>query len=68
MCELFVVFFQSADMGGAFSQFVNSQDEFDQRLKGQVLDTASDDLNAPPPGSLSDVISVYEGALAPTVR
>ena len=59
MGELFVVFFQSADIGGALSQFVNSLDEFDQWFKGQVLDTTGVDLNAPPPGPLSDVISVY---------
>jgi hypothetical protein len=60
MGELFVVFFQSDNIGGALSQFVGSQDEFDQWFKRQVKDTTGVDLNVPPPGPLSDILSVYE--------
>jgi len=60
MGELFVIFFQSPDIGGAVSQFVASQDEFDQWFKRQVKDTTGVDLNVPPPGPLSDILSVYE--------
>jgi len=60
MGELFVIFFQGADIGGAVSQFVASQDAFDQWFKGQVKDTTGVDLNVPPPGPLSDILSVYE--------
>ena len=60
MGDLFVVFFQANDVGAAVSQFVNSQDEFDQWFKGQVKDTTGVDLNVQPSGPLSDVLSVYE--------
>ena len=60
MGELFVVFFQSDDIGGAVSQFVDSQDEFDQWFKREVKDITGVDLNVPPPGPLSEVLSVYE--------
>ena len=60
MGELFVVFFQGADIGGAVSQFVGSQDEFDLWFKGQLKDISGVDLSVPPPGPLSEVLSVYE--------
>jgi hypothetical protein len=61
MGALFVVFFQSADIGGAVRQFVGSQEDFDQWFKRQVQDLTGVDLNVPPPGPLSDILSVYEG-------
>jgi hypothetical protein len=61
MGDLFVVFFQSDDIGGAVGQFVGSQDDFDQWFKGQVKDITGVDLNVPPPGPLSEILSVYEG-------
>jgi len=60
MGDFFVVFFQSDDIGGAIKQFVGSQDEFDQWFKRQVRETTGVDLNVPPPGPLSDILSVYE--------
>jgi hypothetical protein len=60
MGDFFVVFFQSQDLGGAIKQFVESQDEFDQWFKHQVRDTTGVDLNVPPPGPLSEILSVYE--------
>ncbi len=61
MGALFVVFFHAPDIGGALRQFVGSQDEFDQWFKKQVMDTTGVDLNVPPPGPLSEILSVYEG-------
>ena len=58
--DLLVVFFQSNDINGAVRQFVGSRDEFDLWFKGQVKDITGVDLNVPPPGPLSDVLSVYE--------
>jgi hypothetical protein len=58
--ELFVIFFQSPNIGGAVGQFVASQEAFDQWFKGQVKDTTRVDLNVPPTGPLSDILSVYE--------
>lgn len=60
MGDLFVIFFQSDDIGGAVSQFVGSQDDFDQWFKRELRDITGVDLNVPPPGPLSDVLSVYE--------
>ena len=60
MGDLFVVFFQSNDIGGAVSQFVGSQHEFDQWFKREVQDITGVDLNVPPPGPLSEILSVYE--------
>jgi hypothetical protein len=60
MGELFVIFFQSPNIGGAGGEFVASQDAFDQWFKGQVKDTTGVDLNVPPTGPLSDILSVYE--------
>jgi hypothetical protein len=60
MGELFVIFFQSPNIGGSVGQFVGSQDEFDQWFKREVKDTTGVDLNAPPPGPLSDILSVFE--------
>ena len=62
MGELFAVFFQSTDIGGAVASFVGSQDEFDQWFKQQVKDTTGVDLNVPPPGPLSEILSVYEAS------
>jgi hypothetical protein len=60
MGELFVVFFQGGDIAGAVGQFVGSQDMFDLWFKQQVKDTTGVDLNVPPPGALSEILSVYE--------
>jgi hypothetical protein len=64
MGELFVVFFQSPDIGASVSQFVGSQDEFDQWFKQRVRTTTGVDLNVPPPGPLSEILSVYESRQA----
>jgi hypothetical protein len=58
--DLFVVFFQSEDVGGAIQSFIASQDEFDVWFKSQVLDATGVDIAQLPPGPLSEVLSVYE--------
>jgi hypothetical protein len=60
--ECFVVFFQSDNIGESVGQFVASADEFDRWFKRQVADLTGVDLNVPPPGPLSDILSVYEVA------
>ena len=60
MGELFVVFFQAPDIPGAVGAFVGSQDSFDLWFKDRVKDTTGVDLNVPPPGALSDILSVYD--------
>lgn len=60
MGDLFVVFFQAPDIRGAVAQFVGSRDAFDLWFKEQVKDATGVDLNVPPPGALSEILSVYE--------
>jgi hypothetical protein len=60
--ECFVVFFQSDNIGESVGQFVASTDEFDRWFKRQVADLTGVDLNVPPPGPLSEIVSVYESA------
>jgi hypothetical protein len=64
MEELFVVFFQASDIFGAVAQFVVSHDAFDLWFKEQVKNTTGVNLNVPPPGALSDILSVYEAPAA----
>jgi hypothetical protein len=64
MGELFVIFFQGADIGTALGTFVASRDDFDVWFKDQVKDTTGVDLNVAPTGPLSDVLSVYEAEKA----
>ena len=59
--QSFAVFFQSDDIGGAVSQFVSSHDPFDQWFKRQVKDVTGVDLNVPPSGPFSEILSIYEG-------
>jgi hypothetical protein len=65
MGDLFVVFFQAPDIPGAVGQFVGSREAFDLWFKDQVKDATGVDLNVPPAGALSDVLSVYDAQLAP---
>ena len=56
----YVVYFQGDDIGQAFQQFAGSQDEFDRWFKQQVLETSGADLNIPPTGPMSEILSDYE--------
>lgn len=56
----YVVYFEGEDIPRAFQQFAASRDEFDQWFKGQLLATSGVDLNSPPPGPMSEVLSDYE--------
>lgn len=57
--DLFVVYIESADIGSAFRQFAASREDFDDWFKTQVAETTGADLNAPPTGPLSEVLSRY---------
>ncbi len=48
----------------AFSQFVQSQHEFDLWFKQRVLDISGLDLNNPPEMELPDLLSVYQASQA----
>jgi hypothetical protein len=62
-----VIYIESENFEQAFSQFVQSQDEFDLWFKQRVLDVSGLDLNDPPEMELPDLLSVYQakGAVAP---
>ena len=57
---LYVVYFAGDNIGRAFQQFAASQDDFDRWFKRQVLETTGADLNTPPPGPMSEILSDYE--------
>jgi hypothetical protein len=66
----FVVYIEAPDVGEAFRRFAASQDGFDRWFKDHVRETTGADLNVPPTGPMSDVLSVYEaadGASAPPI-
>ena len=58
--DCFVIFVQSDDIQGTVSKFVESKDEFDLWFKAQFMEATGFDLNVPPPGPLSEILSVYE--------
>jgi hypothetical protein len=58
--DFFVVYFRGDDISQAFQQFAASQDEFDVWFKQQVQETTGADLNTPPPGPMSEILSDYE--------
>jgi hypothetical protein len=58
--DLYVVYFAGENIGAAFGKFATSQDEFDVWFKGQVLATTGADLNTPPPGPMSEILSDYQ--------
>ena len=64
--DCFVVYFEGADVARAFQQFAASADAFDRWFKDRVRETTGAALNTPPPGPMSEILSVYEAAPAGT--
>src|SRR5262245_61128575 len=60
--DAYVVYFEGADVPGAFRRFAASQDAFDRWFKDRVRETTGADLDTPPPGPMSEILSVYEAA------
>ena len=58
--DLYVVYFAGEDIARAFRQFAASQDEFDRWFKDRVRATTGADLNTPPPGPMSEILSDFE--------
>ena len=58
--DLYVVYFTGEDIARAFRQFAASADEFDQWFKWRVRETTGADLNTPPPGPMSEILSDYQ--------
>ena len=58
--DLYVVYFAGESIASAFAAFANSRDEFDVWFKDRVKATTGADLNAPPPGPMSEILSDYQ--------
>ena len=63
--DLLLAYMESPDFAQALTQFAQSQDEFDQWFKRQLAEVSGVDLNNPPPGPLSELVSSYSAAPAP---
>jgi hypothetical protein len=59
-----VIYIESENFEQAFSEFVQSQDEFDLWFKQRVLDISGLALNNPPEMELPELLSVYQAKLA----
>jgi hypothetical protein len=58
--DFFVVYMTGEDIGQAFTDLAASQSEFDRWLKQQLQETTGADLNTPPPGPLSEILTEVE--------
>jgi len=58
--DFFVTYMESADFGKALGMFAASRGTFDVWFKRQLADVTGVDLNEPPPGPLSELLSHYE--------
>ncbi|MHB8647619.1 MAG: hypothetical protein ACYDAR_17700 [Thermomicrobiales bacterium] len=58
--DLFVAYMESADFGKALGMFSQSKDAFDVWFKERLANATGVDLNNPPPGPLSELLSHYE--------
>lgn len=57
---LYVVYFSGESIAAAFQQFAQSQDAFDAWFKDRVRTTTGADLNTPPAGPMSEILSDYQ--------
>jgi hypothetical protein len=58
--DLVVAYMESADFGGALSAFARSREPFDVWFKQQLAEATGVDLNDPPPGPLSELLTHYQ--------
>ena len=58
--DIFVVYLESPDAARALDQFAASREAFDVWFKRQLAEVTGVDLNSPPPGPLSRLVSHYE--------
>lgn len=58
--DLMVAYMESGDFGRALGMFAASQEPFDAWFKEQLAALTGVDLNHPPPGPLSELVSHYE--------
>jgi hypothetical protein len=58
--DLLIVYVESPDFARALDLFARSRDEFDVWFKRRLADLTGADLNSPPPGPMSELLSSYE--------
>jgi hypothetical protein len=58
--DLFVVYFAGRSIADAFGTFAASRDAFDVWFKERVKETTGADLNSPPPGPMSEILSDFQ--------
>jgi hypothetical protein len=63
--DLFLAYMESPAFAQALAQFAQSQDAFDQWFKERLAAVTGVDLNNPPPGPLSELLSSYDAEAAP---
>jgi hypothetical protein len=59
--DLFVAYLESADPDRALGMFSQSREPFEVWFKEQLAIITGMDMNNPPPGPLSELLSHYEG-------
>src|SRR5215213_239711 len=57
--DLLLAYIESPDFANALGMFSQSQDEFDQWFKRRIAELTGVVLNDPPPGPLSEQLSIY---------
>jgi hypothetical protein len=55
--DFFVAYMAGENIAEAFRQVAASQTEFDRWFKQQVQETTGADLNTPPPGPISEILT-----------
>ena len=58
--DFFVVYMAGDNIAEAFQQLAASQSDFDRWLKQQLQETTGADLNTPPPGPISEILTEVE--------
>jgi hypothetical protein len=58
--DMLLAYMESRDFAAALGQFSKSQDGFDRWFKQRLADVTGVDLNTPPSGPLSELLSSYE--------
>ncbi len=58
--DMYVAYITGEDIAHAFKEFAASQTEFDRWFKQQLQETTGADLNTPPPGPISEILTDVE--------
>jgi hypothetical protein len=58
--DMFVAYMAGDNIARAFEQVAASESEFDRWFKQQMQETTGADLNTPPPGPISEILTEVE--------